>query len=383
MRLTVSRAIVSAGFCLLGSSVPAAGQRLPEVRITAWEPSTNGTGVVFRPLNPAPVGDAMELPDQTRAGKFEYRIDTSDVRWADDCRCFRYIIVSVRTPSNGRISRHKFRAYPSGSFEDQRVAVRLTISDASASDDDEVSLPVASAPGLEPGPLVKVELREPLGYVSLGGAAEIQIVLRNPNRSMSVLVPSDIEVSSDRNKLWKGVPVVVGPAYPITLAPGATQTVRVRVEPDAWEAIQTSIIPTSSDKPHTALRIKVPYANALFQQRAGVVEMELPVRFRPSIFSLGSALGIGVLLGSLVLLISRKVLPVSRWSRAALTALIVAIVLELVGIFMVANSSKFVIFNFDLDPWQTLPVMLLGVATGLLGFEAAKLLRVLKEEAKQ
>jgi hypothetical protein len=107
----------------------------------------------------------------------------------------------------------------------------------------------------------------------------------------------------------------------------------------------------------------------------------VPVRFRPSILTLLAALVVGVLLGSLIPLLASKRGSVRTWGRATGTAVVVAIILEMVGIFMVANNSKFVLFSFNLDPWQTLPVLLLGIANGLLGFEAAKRLKFIQEKA--
>ena len=106
----------------------------------------------------------------------------------------------------------------------------------------------------------------------------------------------------------------------------------------------------------------------------------MPIRFRPSILTLLLALATGVALGSLIPLLASKRGRVSTWGRATVTALVVAIILELVGIFLVANNSKFVLFGFNLDPWQTLPVLLLGIGNGLLGFEAAKKLKFIQDK---
>jgi hypothetical protein len=369
---------------LVGVLVPwqlATAQGLPVAKIADWEHAPNGSGVVFKPLNavPAEAEDGFEFPDQTANGLFDYAIKSDDLKWAEDCRCYRYYTVTIRS-RDGRISRHKFRAFPSGSFEDQRVLRRLTIARGDESDGDDVALPVASAPGLEPKPLVTVTTREAINFVSLGGETEVQLILRNPSAHVAVHVPNDIEVTPDAAGLWSKPPVIEGPAYPLRLNPGASATIRIRLEPNSREAIAASFRPTSNDKPHTALHVKVGYANPLFQSREGVAELTVPIRFRPGIWTLAIFLSLGVALGSLVLFLSRKVVSIKRLPRAVLTALGVALILELVGMFMVAYDSKFVLFTFDLDPWQTLPVLLLGIGNGLLGFEAARLLKFIKEE---
>ncbi len=41
----------------------------------------------------------------------------------------------------------------------------------------------------------------------------------------------------------------------------------------------------------------------------------------------------------------------------------------------VQNQSKFMLFGFDVDPWQSLPVLLIGALMGLLGIRAADYLQ--------
>lgn len=359
----------------------ASAQGSPVAKIADWEQAPNGSGVVFKSLHAvaAEAEDGFEFPDQTTNGLFDYSIKSDDLKWAEDCRCYRYYTVTIQS-RDGHITRHKFRAFPSGSFEDQRVVRRLSITRGDESDGDDIALPVASAPGLEPKALVTVTTRQSINFVSLGGQSEVQLILRNPSGHMVVQVPSEIEVSPDTAALWGKPPVIDGPRYPLRLNPGASAIIRIKLEPNSREAIAASFRPTSNDKPHTALHVKVGYANPLFQSREGVSELTVPIRFRPGIWTLASFLALGVSLGSLVLFLSRKVVSIKRLPRAAFTALAVAIILELVGMFMVAYDSKFVVFTFDLDPWQTLPVLLLGIGNGLLGFEAARQLKFIKEE---
>jgi hypothetical protein len=166
---------------------------------------------------------------------------------------------------------------------------------------------------------------------------------------------------------------------PFNLAPDATEVLQVDVQPETWRAIETSLVPIETDKEHATLQIDVPYTNPVFGNRTGVVQTSVPLRFRPSILTLLAALVVGTLLGSLIPLLAKRS-GLLTWSRATATAIVVAIILELAGIFLVANNSKFVLFGFNLDPWQTLPVLLLGIANGLLGFEAAKKLKFIQDK---
>src|SRR5262245_37366370 len=100
--------------------VCAFAQDKPKVSLSTWEQAANGTGVRFEPLPTMTEADAGDVPfvDETQKGLFQYRIDLSDVRWADDCRCFRYYQIVVRRVATGAITRHKFKALPSGTFDD-------------------------------------------------------------------------------------------------------------------------------------------------------------------------------------------------------------------------------------------------------------------------
>jgi hypothetical protein len=370
----VFSSIVAAASCLvLAASAPA--QTLPTVRISAWEESANGTGVVFKSLNPTEIADSgIELPNQTAAGAFAYGVDIKDLGWASDCRCFRYIIITVKSRS-GQLTRHKIKQHPSGTFHDKNVQVKLTISDGTVSDHDDISLPIASAPGVGPLPKLTIQHREPLAAVTLGGETEILLTVQNHNAESAMIVPAELTVDSDHPRLWRTPPAIVGATFPLSVPPGARQTIRLRLEPDPWQAVRASFVPSSNDKPHTVIRLRWAHANPLFNQREMVSDTELPIRFHPSVFALLAALIGGVLLGSVVLYLRQRTMPFRNWSRAAVTALAASLVLELIAVFLVANNSKFVIFNFDLDPWQTLPVVLLGIGNGLLGVHAVALLK--------
>jgi hypothetical protein len=194
---------------------------------------------------------------------------------------------------------------------------------------------------------------------------------------MAMVVPSEPLIDAEHPRLWRRQPAIVGASFPLQVGPGARQTIRLRLEPNPWEAARASFVPSSNDKPHTVIRVNWATANPLFNQREMAADTEVPIRFHPSMFALLVAMVGGVLLGSVVLYLRQRTMPFRNWSRAALTAFAATLVLELVGVFLVANNSKFVIFNFDLDPWQTLPVVLLGLGNGLLGVQAVALLNKL------
>ena len=260
----------------------------------------------------------------------------------------------VKSRATGVVSRHKFRALPSGSFDDQFAEVMLTIKAGSVTGDTRIAMPVASAPGLEPRPLVEItRVRTTPEALSLGGLTQVRLTVKNVTKGVPLLITSAVVVRPDTPGLWNGLAATFGSAAPIPLAADASETLTVDIQPQTWSAIEASLVPTEADKPHTAFHLDVPYANPIFGNRPGNAAFTVPLRFRPSILSLLTSLLTGVALGSLIPLLASKRGTMRTWGRATVTALIVAIILELVGIFLVANNSKFVLFGFNLDPWQT------------------------------
>jgi hypothetical protein len=87
------------------------------------------------------------------------------------------------------------------------------------------------------------------------------------------------------------------------------------------------------------------------------------VRFVPSLISLIVALFSGSLLGTL----AAQFLP-GTWKgfypmgQKAARGIVFSVVAELFAMLLVALGSKFVILQFDLDPWQFLPVFFIGFA---------------------
>jgi hypothetical protein len=247
----------------------------------------------------------------------------------------------------------------------------MAITEGDKTDTDIIAVPVGSAPGLQPK-VVDVVAHKPLESVLLSGTSELQVSLTNTG-SMPLLL-QDIFVVPEQADLWVEPPAVQSVSLPLELQPQSTRALKVAVKPNTNRAIGLSWPPTESTQRHTAFSIGVYYENPVFQNRRGQTSLSIPIRFQPNVLALVAALGGGTLLGTLVLLSIKKVTIWRSWLQALATAILVGIVLELVGMFLVAKDSKFVLFGFNLDPWQSLPVVLLGIGVGLLGVKAAEIL---------
>jgi hypothetical protein len=368
----------------------AAADAAPTVLLSEWK-NASGTGVRFEALTPLVVPPdptaPLDMQDEVAGGAFQYAIDTTGINWNTDCTCFRYYGILVRARATGQVTRHKFRAIPSGSFEDQYAEVNMTITEGATSGELRVRLPVSSAPGLEPKPLTVSRPEPGPDAVSLGGETRIRLTLENSLKEMPVAIPTAVVVQPRVTDLWGQAEAQLprrdgqGEGSPLVLKPGARETLTLVVRPQTLRAVETSLVPIEGDKAHSHLDLEIPYANPLFGNREGIARADVPVRFRPGVLTLLAALLIGVLLGSVIPLLAPKRGTLGLWGKATATGAAVGIILWFVGIFLVANNSKFVLFSFNLDPWQTLPTLLLGIGNGLGGFKAAEWLKFIPKKS--
>jgi hypothetical protein len=180
-----------------------------------------------------------------------------------------------------------------------------------------------------------------------------------------------IDVRTGEDSLWVTPPALspaVTAAAPLTVPPNGAHEIAIDVQPKFLEAVQRSLTPTAQQE---ALTVEVGFRNPYFEGADSQTSRQLAIRFKPGLLALLGTMTAGVLLGSLVRLLKMDAEKTRNVWRSTVTAWGAALILALVGLFMVSNGSKFVLFTFDLDPRETLPILLLGVGCGLLGFEAA------------
>jgi hypothetical protein len=357
-------------------SSPAVAQDRPVVKLSDWEQAANGTGMRFLPLSTLTDDESAgsRLTDQTRDGLFQYSIDLSDIRWADDCRCFRYYQIIVKSTKHGSVTRHKFKAVPSGTFDDQRADnITLTITQDGRTDADTISLPVASAPGLQPRS-IQLVTSTTLEPVVLAGETDIPVRVQN-NSGMDAVI-SALTVTPEQADLWSAPPSLqTAGGLPLSVGAHRELLLHVHVAPRTRRAISVSWPPTDPLQAHTAVNVEAAYQNALFQNRAAQASLRVPIRFQPNVITLSATLLLGTMLGTLLLLLTKRVTWWRSWSGATVAALLVGVVFELIGMLLVAGGSKFLLFGYSLDPWQTVPVALLGVGVGLLGTKSVDRLK--------
>jgi len=113
-----------------------------------------------------------------------------------------------------------------------------------------------------------------------------------------------------------------------------------------------------------------------------MLEIPVPIRFKPSFWSLLLAVVVGSLLGAVFArLVSTQA---TKWYKAFSVAVIAALIVEVVGMLLVSAKSEFRLFNIDLDPYQLSPALVVGAFVGVYGFRKTDdLLSLLKKKGGQ
>ena len=371
----------------MAAVVSLGAQPAPLIRASLTPSLTSsGTGMRFEQYD-VEVLDVLpqQLTYRTSDGRYRFALDTSQLSWKPECICFRDYVVIAQDTVSAQITRHKFMGSPSGTFEDEWVRVRLSLIEANdVAHSAEVGVPVGSAPGNEP-PIVDVQVDPKsegrLASASLGGATVLYLTVRNTSRHLSVTLAEAPAVSA-RSGVWKSPPSIRGAAFPVILAPGRAQRFELQLEPDVWQSMALSFRSANPQVAHTTVDVDVPYVNATLPGRRTNLSLEIPLRFEPNLPMLGAWLIGGVVLGTLLPLVTGDRNRLRMWPRSMAAALLTAVILEAIGMFLVQNKSKLVLFDFAIDPWQPTPVLVMGLVSGILGLKAAQMLQQAVESYK-
>src|SRR5215472_16026915 len=148
----------------------------------------------------------------------------------------------------------------------------------------------------------------------------------------------------------------------VRIHPGETIAVQLQLTPKRVPALLSTRTSVKPHGTHDNLQVTVNYASA-FGGANHEQTKDVGVRFAPSLLNLVVALLCGSLFGTA----AAQLLP-GMWKgwkdtgQKALRGLLFALVAELFAMLLAALGSKFILIQFDLDPWQFLPVFFIGFA---------------------
>jgi len=276
----------------------------------------------------------------------------------------------------------RVQGLPSGTFVDQMGDVAFRVDDDGRLEDGTIRIPLYNTVSTKQ----ILDRQVPsLAEVSLSGESSIEIGISNTLPDLQVGLYKDIAVHSERPDLWQDPPQAVlqlprpGPAL---LQPGQKLAtgILLTLNPKPWRALGTSMFPLASEKPHATLTLHLNYDTP--GGIPGTLEIPVPIRFRPSFWSLLFAVVVGSLLGAVFArLVSTQA---TKWYKAFSVAVIAALLVEVVGMLLVSAKSEFRLFNIDLDPYQLSPALVVGAFVGVYGFRKTDdLLSLLKKKGGQ
>jgi hypothetical protein len=255
--------------------------------------------------------------------------------------------------------RYQITGNPAGLFRDSPVRVSFHVKTGASSLSGSILMPVYNATS---GNLLGVEKQSDLAYVSVSGTTPLQIALSNVADTLPISV-TDVAVSEDCPKCWTSVASTVNAQNPLAVDPGTTVELPLSLSPSTIPALLQGALAIKSDVPHDTLAVTLTYHTLPggMDRRQTVLAR---VRFGPGLFGLALALCGGIALGlaAKYLLTGKLGNDNERAVHAILSALVLGIVAEFVGIMLTAyGNSRLVLFGLDIDPRQLFPAFILAM----------------------
>ena len=316
-------------------------------------------GLPFDPDNEA----LEEKLQKAQTGHYELFALLDEIHWVR-YGYFRYKIYVRPKAAPDKAVVFTLTGRPVGAFLAQMADIDFFIGSEANTERGQITLPVFSRES--PSYLLIPSWTEP-ETVKLPGEREIGLWLKNELKDIPVLVKKVHPPM--RTGLWQSIGLQGQGAdasreFEIESAARLDNVVVVKLVPNSFEAL-TKILLSNPTQTHEKITVLVDYGTLWGLDQTAAIQV--PVRFEPALILLLSALTIGVGLGSLLPVLAGR----RKWAlRAFLVALFTAILLQLIGIFLVQNNSELRVFGFALDPRELLPAALLGAFMGALGFKS-------------
>jgi hypothetical protein len=255
------------------------------------------------------------------------------------------------------------QVYTQGAFLDRSETAHFTVQIGNTVDDGALDVPLHSIASRD---FVEVTTATNPAKVDLSQSAGIELSLHNLLPDQDLLVEPSVQATASHPNYWVSTAnVKLEDALAkdvIRIHPGDTSLVRLQLEPKTLTTLLSTLGSVKPDAAHENVTAVLSYRSDL----GGVLRtkpVNIVVRFVPSLISLIVAL----LTGSLVGTLAAQFLPGTfkgyyALGQRAARGIVFSFVAELFAMFLVGHGSKFVILQFDLDPWQFLPAFFIGFA---------------------
>ena len=228
----------------------------------------------------------------------------------------------------------------------------------------QASVPVACGSPFQSG-LIVDEKSTQIEPVNLSGDGQVSVkVLNTLDIELDIQAQPDV---GESDQIWQKPPHADA-TNPSRIKPGDSATLKINVLPHRVEASKVSFFGVRPQEEHVSIPVRIDYSNPMIQNRVGHINHNVRIRFRPVFLYLVAALALGLAVGSVARL--PKLFSFRDWLNESLRAAAVGVAAWVVGLFIVQFGSTLELFRFRLDPWQTIPTMLIGIVFGFLGDES-------------
>jgi hypothetical protein len=305
--------------------------------------------------------------DRTQTKRFVVFLDPTRIKRPKYSGFFNYVLYLEEIVPHGttRWSECHIKVTPTGAFIDRTERAHFSVTLDSFVDSGEFKdFPIPSIADVN---LIKVETNptnpQQIPTLDLSEPGTIPISIENLSK-MGVTVTGRIETTFTHPEYWENPDsATIQDGNDLHLAPGEKRTVYLHTQPKRFRALIATLKTFKPTEPHADLTSKFSYSSDVGGSIRSLSATH-KVRFEPSIQSLALALLCGSLLGTL----AGQFLPKmwKGWRMAlnrTLRGLVFSTVAEVLALLLVGLGSRFVIFTFDLDPWQVLPVTVIGLLT--------------------
>lgn len=331
----------------------------PTLSIDTLPNGTEGK-VTFTPfLLTSPLSNAPENEDQykykTTDGKYLMFVNPSTITWAPLYVVFTFEVkIKSSAPGDATWYTYKVKANMDGSFPDQEALVTCRINDSIAY----VNLPVHSFTyrddlAYKPGDsaMVDVKVSDPRG---------LDIPLQNSLEKLDIHVTT---VKITKSKCYSCWDDLTPKPRDLVIHPSDTAHVPLSIQPKSLAAMFSTALILKRSQSQDTLSVTVGYTvepGGMPKEK----QLDIPVRFTPSIWQLGIAVIVGAIVGAfLKRLLDHEVDRITL--KLALKVVFVALVAEFIAVLAASFDSKVIILSVDMDPRQVVPAAVLAfVITG-------------------
>jgi len=392
-RRCACRRLFAASLLLAPAALPCSAAQLT---VGPAKPENAGTSqFTFTLANSAPADEIPKRDSKTvvsvETPRYLLLIDLNDVEAVEESGYFRYkfYVRDLQPGSRNNSTYFLMNGRPVGNFPDQRMEVPFSV----GGEEGKISLPIFS---VNNSFLVGPTWTDP-ERVGLASTNRIDIHLTNQS---NLSVSATFRKPALDEDYWQDKRLLIDDSdkiQTVQIPPGKSpqNTIVLELTPKPAKAFFSSIFSFAGrsiddcnpapGNPGAAVRpaaegtrrwiddcVKV---NLEYHAKGGAsqnLSLAIPLRFKPWPPLLLVAVILGCLPGLLIhaLVNQKRFLVVLRQDLLLVAS--IAVVMELLSMFLVSFKSNFRIFGLDLDPFQLLPAALIGALIGLIGFDGSK-----------